>query len=306
MNDQEQAAILTLALMAASADGSQSAQEKSQLQALAALGGSVDLGALNQQLGGLTLAQVAQQLPDETTRHRAYEVALLVCNADGPANPPEEAFLTELRGALGLTASALLPLEANTRTLAVSAAAPRAPAPSSAQPSSDSALDDLILQQAMLTGALEVLPDSLASLAILPLQLRLVYQVGQHYGQELDSDQVKDLAGTLGVGAAAQMVEGVVRKVLGGLASGLLGGFLGGATGLAAGATVSFVATYALGHVAKRYYAQGRRLSADDLRALFARFQGEAQGMLPRVQNQIQGLAGRLNVQDIIQELRPR
>ena len=306
MNDQEQAAVLTLALMAASADGSQSAEEKSQLQALAALGAPVDLAALNQQLAHLTLAQVAQQLPDETTRHRAYEVALLVCNADGPANPPEDAFLAELRGALGLTPSALLPLEANTRTLAVAAAAPPAPASSPAQPSSDSALDDVILQQAMLTGALEVLPDSLASLAILPLQLRLVYQVGQHYGQELDADQVKDLAGTLGIGAAAQMVEGVVRKVLGGLASGLLGGFLGGATGLAAGATVSFAATYALGHVAKRYYAQGRRLSADDLRALFVRFQGEAQGMLPRVQNQIQGLAGRLNVQDIIQELRPR
>jgi uncharacterized protein (DUF697 family)/tellurite resistance protein len=306
MTDQEQAAVLTLALMAASADGSQSAEEKSQLQALAALGAPVDLAALNQQLAHLTLAQVAQQLPDETTRHRAYEVALLVCNADGPANPPEDAFLAELRGALGLTPSALLPLEANTRTLAVAAAAPPAPASSPAQPSSDSALDDVILQQAMLTGALEVLPDSLASLAILPLQLRLVYQVGQHYGQELDADQVKDLAGTLGIGAAAQMVEGVVRKVLGGLASGLLGGFLGGATGLAAGATVSFAATYALGHVAKRYYAQGRRLSADDLRALFVRFQGEAQGMLPRVQNQIQGLAGRLNVQDIIQELRPR
>ena len=306
MNDQEQAAVLTLALMAASADGSQSAQEKSQLQALAALGAPVDLAALNQQLAHLTLAQVAQQLPDETTRHRAYEVALLVCNADGPANPPEEAFLAELRGALGLTPSALLPLEAKARTLAVAAAAPPAPASSPAQPSSDSALDDVILQQAMLTGALEVLPDSLAGLAILPLQLRLVYQVGQHYGQELDADQVKDLAGTLGIGAAAQMVEGVVRKVLGGLASGLLGGFLGGATGLAAGATVSFAATYALGHVAKRYYAQGRRLSADDLQALFVRFQGEAQGMLPRVQNQIQGLAGRLNVQDIIQELRPR
>ena len=306
MTDQEQAAVLTLALMAASADGSQSAEEKSQLQALAALGAPVDLAALNQQLAHLTLAQVAQQLPDETTRHRAYEVALLVCNADGPANPPEDAFLAELRGALGLTPSALLPLEANTRTLAVAAAAPPAPTSSPAQPSSDSALDDVILQQAMLTGALEVLPDSLASLAILPLQLRLVYQVGQHYGQELDADQVKDLAGTLGIGAAAQMVEGVVRKVLGGLASGLLGGFLGGATGLAAGATVSFAATYALGHVAKRYYAQGRRLSADDLRALFVRFQGEAQGMLPRVQNQIQGLAGRLNVQDIIQELRPR
>jgi uncharacterized protein (DUF697 family) len=128
--------------------------------------------------------------------------------------------------------------------------------------------------------------------------------VGQHYGQELDANQVKDLAGTLGVGAAAQMVEGVVRKVLGGLASGVLGGLLGGATGLAAGAAVSFASTYALGHAAKQYYAQGRRLSSDDLRALFVRFQAEAQGLLPRVQGQIQSMAGRLNLQDIIQQVR--
>jgi uncharacterized protein (DUF697 family)/tellurite resistance protein len=308
MNDEEQAAVLTIALMAAGADGSQSAQEKAQLQALAALGAPVDLGAIGQQLatGQLTLAELARRLPDETLRHRAYEVALLVCNADGPANPKEDSFLAELRTALGLTPSALQPLEASTRGLATAAATPPPAVAASVRPTSDAALDDTILQQAMLTGALEVLPDSLASMAILPLQLRLVYQVGQHYGQALDANQVQDLAGTLGIGAAAQMVEGVVRKVLGGLASGFLGGLLGGATGLAAGATVSFAATYALGHVAKQYYAQGRRLSAEDLRALFLRFQEEARGMLPRVQSQIQGMAGRLNVQDVIHELRPR
>ena len=155
-------------------------------------------------------------------------------------------------------------------------------------------------------GDEEILPDQLASLAILPLQLRLVYLVGQQYGQALDAGQVKDLAGTLGIGAAAQMVEGVVRNVLGRLASGALGGLFGGATGLAAGAAVSFASTYALGHAAKQYYAQGRNLSADDLRALFVRFQGEAKGLLPKVQGQIQSLAGGLNLQDVIQQFRPR
>ena len=135
----------------------------------------------------------------------------------------------------------------------------------------------------MLTAALELLPDRLANVAILPLQLRLVYEIGQRHGQQLDANQVKDLAGTFGLGAAAQVVEGLVRKVLGGVASGLLGGLLGGATGLAAGAAVTFAATYALGHAAEQYYAQGRKLSAEDLRALFTRFQGEAQALLPQV-----------------------
>ena len=308
MNNQEQTAIVTLALMAAAADGSQSTQEQAQLRAVAARGTPVDFDALDRQIasGELKLTDVAAQFTNDAARHRAYEAALVVCNADGPANPAEEKFLLELQTALGLTPSALQPLELGTRALAAAATkAPPTVATSERLPVNET-LDDAILKQAMLAGALEILPDSLASLAILPVQLRLVYLVGQQYGQQLDANQVKDLAGTLGIGAAAQMVEGVVRKVLGGLTSGVLGGLLGGATGLAAGATVSFASTYALGHVAKQYYAQGRRLSAEDLRALFVRFQGEAKGLLPKVQEQIQKLAGSLNVQDVVQQLRLR
>jgi uncharacterized protein (DUF697 family) len=128
--------------------------------------------------------------------------------------------------------------------------------------------------------------------------------VGQKYGQQLDANQVKDLAGTFGLGAAAQMVEGMVRKVLGGVASGLLGGLLGGATGVAAGAAVTFAATYALGHAAKQYYAQGRKLSPEDLRALFTRFQGEAQALLPQVQGQINSLAQQVKLPDVLAQLR--
>jgi uncharacterized protein (DUF697 family)/tellurite resistance protein len=307
MTDKEQAAVVSIALMAAGADGSQSAQEQSQLHAVAAGGAPVDVEAIGRQVatGQLTLADVAKELSDDAARHRAYEAALLVCNADGPANPAELRFLSELQTALGLTATALQALEHGTHALATAAAAP-VPGVTVDRPASDAALDDVILKQAMLTGALEVLPEQLASLAIVPLQLRLVYVVGQHYGQALDANQVKDLAGTLGIGAAAQMVEGVVRNVLGRLVSGALGGLLGGATGLAAGAAVAFASTYALGHVAKQYYAQGRTLSTEDLRALFVRFQGEARGLLPKVQGQIQSLAGSLNLQDVVQQFRPR
>jgi uncharacterized protein (DUF697 family)/tellurite resistance protein len=307
MTDKEQAAVVTIALMAAGADGSQSAQEQSQLHAVTAAGAQVDVEAIGRQVatGQLNLADVVTGLSDDAARHRAYEAALLVCNADGPANPAEQRFLGELQTVLGLTAAALQPLEHGTHALATAAAVP-VPGAAAGRLSSDAALDDVILKQAMLTGALEVLPDQLASLAILPLQLRLVYVVGQHYGQALDTNQVKDLAGTLGIGVAAQMVEGVIRNVLGRLVSGALGGLLGGATGLAAGAAVSFASTYALGHVAKQYYAQGRALSTADLRALFVRFQGEAKGLLPKVQEQILSLAGSLNLQDVVQQFRPR
>jgi len=306
MNSQEQAAVVAVAMLAAAADGTQSPAERAQLESLAASAGITDLEGVAQQMaaGRLRLADVARRLGDDAARWRAYETALLVCNADGPANEREQAFLVELRSALGLAPAATRTTEDDLGALARVPVS--GPAGTGAGVASEAALDDVILQQAMLTGALEILPDGLASLAILPLQLRLVYQVGQHSGRSLDMDQVKDLAGTLGIGAAAQLVEGVVRKVLGGLTGGLLGGALGGATGVAAGAAVSFATTYALGHVAKQYYAQGRQLSAEDLRALFARFQEDARGILPRVQAQIRRLSETLNVQELVDQLRPR
>jgi len=307
MNSQDQTAAVTLAMLAAAADGSQSPAEQAQLATFAAKAGVSDLRAVAKQIaaGQVTLRDVAGRFSDDDARREAYEIALLVCSADGPANEKEQAFLAELRAALGIGAADLRSTEQGVRALVTVPVAPAGAAASGAT-GSEAALDETILQQAMLTGALEILPDRLANLAILPLQLRLVYQVGQHYGQSLDAGQIKDLAGTLGIGAAAQLVEGMVRKVLGGLTGGLLGGVLGGATGLAAGAAVSFAATYALGHVAKQYYAQGRKLSAEDLRSLFARFQEDARGLLPRVQDQIRRLAGTLNLQEVVDQLRPR
>ena len=168
------------------------------------------------------------------------------------------------------------------------------------QPPAETSPDDFILKQAMLAGALELLPEKLANLAILPLQLRLVYQIGKRHGQELNLDQVKDLGAALGIGVGAQALEGVVRQTLGGLAGGLFGGMLGGATGLAAGAAVTFASTYALGHVAQQYYAQGRKLSADDLKALFARFQQEAKDLFPKVEEKIKTEAKTLDLQRLL------
>lgn len=164
----------------------------------------------------------------------------------------------------------------------------------------------MILDQAILTAALEVLPDRLSNMAILPLQLRMVYTIGQRYGQQMNAAQVKDLAATFGIGAAAQFMESIVRKTLGGLAGGLLGGMLGGATGMAAGATVSFAATYALGHAAAQYYAQGRSLSAADMKALFTRFQKEAETVFPKVQDRVQTVAKGTNLQSVLGTLRGR
>jgi uncharacterized protein (DUF697 family) len=109
-----------------------------------------------------------------------------------------------------------------------------------------------------------------------PLQIRLVYQVGKQHGFELDRQHVIDFLGVAGVGLASQVIERFARQAAAGILGKLAGGFLGGVGGTAAGAGMSFATTYALGHAAKRYYAGGRQLSAVEVKGLFATLLGRA------------------------------
>jgi uncharacterized protein (DUF697 family)/tellurite resistance protein len=290
MTESEQQAIITVALLATMADGRAVPAEKTALEAALGRVGGANLDAVARKVsaGQIGVTDVAGDLVSDESRRLAYQTAVAICHADGPPNPSETAFLGELRNALGLPEEPAPVPEVGTLP-------PRA---------SPAALDELILKQAMIAAALELLPDQLANIAIIPVQLRMVYQIGQHHGQQLDASQVKDLAATLGLGVTAQVLEDVVRKTLGGLAKGIFGGLVGGATGLAAGAAVTFASTYALGHVAKQYYAQGRKLSAEDLRALFARFQEDAKTIFPKVQEQIQTQAQSLNLQSLLGGMR--
>ena len=302
MNTTDHAPLIAIAMLAARADGSTAGAEQQAVQAVVDRLGSPDVSRLAQQVAGgqLRVADLASRLSDDEARRTAYEGAVAICRADGVMNDSEQAFLEELRNALGLDADDVADVG---RTAGALADAPVVEVHTGAPPAGT--LDEFILQQSILTGALEVLPDRLANLAILPLQLRLVYQIGQRRGQKLDVNQVKDLAATLGLGAAAQGVEGVVMKLVGGVAGGLLGGLVGGAARIATSAVITFSATYALGHTADQYYLQGRRLSAADLKALFERFQQDAKTIYPKVEEQVRAKAGSLNLQSLLGSLRP-
>ncbi|MBA3919089.1 MAG: GTPase [Gemmatimonas sp.] len=296
----EARAIVAIGTLAAMADGSHDPDERAQLNTAARALGLDDAESViaRATAGELSPASLAADLSSPASRQLAYDTAVAICQANGWRNPSESAFLRELAVTLGAdtapAARAAAGLEAvNTRT------EKEQEDHATSGPAAPSVLDQHILDQAILTAALELLPDRLANLGILPLQLRLVQRVGQHHGQTLDASQVKDLAAALGIGAAAQVLEKVVRRSLGGLAGGLLGGALGGmlggtagqAAGVASGMAVTFAATYALGHAADQYYAQGRQLSTADLKALFTRFTDEAQTIFPRVEQRIRDLA---------------
>ncbi len=301
--------IITIAAQAAVVDGKKSTLELEQIAAAASRLGLPNADAVVQRAAEAPgdIKSLAAALSNDSARRAAYEIAVAVCNADGVADAREIAFLQELSSTIGTdVGTAEMSAIASVATLTGQVMPPPVPSTATAQPPSPGELDAMILDQAILTAALEVLPDRLSNMAIVPLQLRMVYTIGQRYGQQMNASQVKDLAATFGIGAAAQFMESIVRKTFGGLAGGLLGGMLGGASGMAAGATVSFGATYALGHAATQYYAQGRSLSSADMKALFTRFQKEAETIFPKVQERVQSVAKSTNLQSVLGTLRAR
>lgn len=307
MTPSETKAIVTLSLLAAFVDGEKHERERVEIKRIAeglSQADGVNLPTIYQDvlMKRVSLASVAGELKSAESRQLAYEMAVCMCDADGVQSEPERLFLMDVRSSLGLDASAAqfsqraediaaaVPAAvAATGATAVAAAAPAAPqAPDSTE------LDRAILNAAILNGALELLPETLSTMAIIPLQMKLVYRIGQAHGYQLDTGHIKDFLATVGVGLTSQYLEQAGRKLLGGLLGKVGGGLLGGLGKQAVSSGMSFASTYALGHVAKRYYAGGRTLSTQMLKDAFSNVVKEGQGLqtqyLPAIQERARTL----------------
>ncbi len=305
MTEQERKAVLTACLMAAFADGSKHDRERAEIRNIAdALGneGGINVAALLQEvlLKRASVATLAAALTSAESRQLAYEMAVGVCDADGAQSAAEREFLDSLRDALGLdrAASAQFTTQAESLAEASVAAAP-ATTTIAASTLTREAMDKIILDAAILNGAIELLPESLSTMAIIPLQMRLVYRIGQSYGYELDRGHIKDFLATAGVGLTSQYLEQAGRKLLGGVLKSIGGSLLGGLGKQAVSSGMSFASTWALGHVARHYYAGGRTLDTQMLRQSFNDMLGEARNLqtryLPQMQSQARTLdAGKL------------
>lgn len=270
--EQERKAVLTACLMAAFADGNKHERERNEIRNIAeTLAGeaSINLSALVQDvlLKRASLPALAAALSTPQSRQLAYEMAVCVCDADGAQTPAERDFLAALCGALGTDTGAAELFAAEAEKVAEVPVAPVTPV-AAASTMSREEMDKVILDAAILNGAIELLPESLATMAIIPLQMKLVYRIGKSYGYELDRGHIKDFLATAGVGLISQYLEQAGRK--------LLGGLLGGLGKQAVSSGMSFASTYALGHVARHYYAGDRTLNAQMLRDAFSDMLGEA------------------------------
>ena len=297
MTESEKKAVLTVSLMAAFADGAKHEREREEVRRIAeglATEG-LNLPSLYQDvlMKRVSLPAVLAELKGTEAQHLAYEMAVCVCDADGAQTEPERRFLESLRAAFGMPADAGREFDRMADSLATAPLAAAAPM-AAGKGVDEHELDRAILDAAIVNGALELLPETLSTMAIIPLQMKLVYGIGKAYGYELDSGHVKDFLATAGVGLTSQYLEQAGRKLLGGLLGSIGGGLARGLGRQAASSGMSFASTYALGHVAKRYYAGGRTLSAAMLREAFESIVGEGQALrgeyLPAIQEKARSL----------------
>ena len=338
MSESRNRAILTIALFAAFADDEKQESEREEIRRIAdaladeSLGDEApDLRRLYQDvlLKRATLENSVAELSDAGERHLAYEMAVGVCDADGRMSTTERAFLDRLKTLMGMPSAESEQIEHEAEQIVelTEAAAPAAtavaltPAAAPAEASESAselaskptqnlttvdseAQDKRILNYSILNGALELLPQSWASMAIIPLQIKMVYRIGKDYGVELDRGHIKEFLATLGVGMTSQYIEQFGRKLIGGLFRKSLGRSMGRIGRSATGVAFSFATTYALGQVAKRYYAGGRQMSTELLKQTFDETLGSAKQMQAEYVPQIEQRANNLSMNEVMSMVR--
>lgn len=323
-------ALYTVCLLAAFADGGASDEERKELKQIgeSILPPEMHPAALFQQVllrqTDSRKATLALDAPE--WRQLAYEMAICVCEADGVTGPAEKTFLRDLAADLNLSApqAEAAVAEADAVTAAPIEAIDPEILPSLPQsfPSGPPALptsgpakeevDSLVLRFAILNGALELLPETLSTMAIVPLQMKLVHSVGQLHGVDLDRRHLGEFLAAAGIGGTSQIVEGFARKLIGGLAGklgkqvlGKTAGSLGkSATNQLTSSAFSFASTYAIGHLAHRYYTNGRSWAGLDAKKVIENLKTDAQELHARYLPQIQQEAGKLNVQKVMAMVR--
>jgi uncharacterized protein (DUF697 family)/tellurite resistance protein len=322
---EEQKSILTIGLFAALADGNKGDAEREEIRRMAeSLADGEDRADLSRLVQDVLLKRVQLQsatsvLTDNGQRQLAYEMAVCVCDADGRQTDAEKRFLGDLKQQLQLTAQQTNTFDkqadevvdlAEVAVPAVPAVPAAIGAATAALPAApqvpDAELDKSILNYALLNGALELLPQSWASMAIIPMQVKMVYAIGKAHGVELDQGHIKEFIAAVGVGLTSQYLEQFGRKLLGGLLGKVAGKTIGKIGGAATGMAFSFATTYALGQVAKRYYGGGRSMNTAVLQNTFQSLLSPAKQMQAQYLPQIRQKAAGLDAMQIMTMLRSK
>jgi tellurite resistance protein len=283
MNEQETRSILTVALMAAFADGMKDDTEREAVKRVAESLGSdagIDLTGLYRDvlLSKPDLAVVAGTLQSPGARQLAYEMAVGVCEADGSRGPAESEFLARLAAALGLATAAAAEVQKGADELS---GQPLPPAPAALSrercrqgpcPTPRWTSPERIDHQCGARAARDACLDGDHPVADAARASHRPF-----VRHEMDMSNAKDFVATLGVGLTGQYLEQFGRKLFGGLLGGL-GGSLGRGVGRQAASSGDLRDDLCDRPRRQRYYAAGRTIDAATLKQTFLSMVNEAKG----------------------------
>lgn len=250
--DRKSLAQFRVLVALAKADGTLDDAEREALSAM--------LGDRAGALGELTTEQadVAAELEqlDEDDRKRLYQSAFALAYADGNASVHEVSMLKQilpdpgehstLGQVLGETLDTLVP----GRIVATADPMQR-----------EMEITEDILKYSALAAVAGAMPlpgvGIIADLAVIAIQTKMVHDIGQHWGHNMDRAAIRAFIGSVAGSAGLRIAINNLSRFVPGWGS-------------AVGATTSFAATYALGIVAQRYFEAGRGLDESELKSLFA------------------------------------
>jgi uncharacterized protein (DUF697 family)/tellurite resistance protein len=300
-NSSNSDALLAICLFAAFSDGEHSDSERAEISRIAEELESENLAVISRKIlmGKISIESVVSGLDSEQNRLLAYEMARAICEAGGSISAPEQEFLTRLRQALALSPSDSKGVDDEVDAVSL--------APISSEVVGGvSEVDNssMILKYAILNGALEILPETFATMAIIPMQMKMVYRIGKAHGVEQDRALIKEFLATAGVGIGSQVAEGFARKLMAGFGKKVGGNLAGKIASQATGSAFSFASTYAIGHVAEKYHRGGRRLAGAEVKGLFKTLSDQAKGLHAQHLPAIQERAKTLNAASILAMVR--
>ena len=257
MTEQEAVASLKILVAVAQADGQIHDEERNSI--VAALEGiTLPEGATADTLIASKIDVNAElaKLTSPDARAEIWKSAFAMANADGSCSPEEQKVLDDIAAKTAVTKEQQsffkkLMTEGKDTVL----------------PSNIKKIDDPekrgkevrndILKHSALTAILGAFPlPVVGEIAVLGIQLKMIRDIGQYWGHTVDRNAAKSMLYGLGLGTGARMAVNSLAKLVPGWGS-------------AVGATTSFAATFALGKVMEKFFAEDAKGDVASLKTYF-------------------------------------
>ena len=266
MTIRENEAIASLKILAAvaRADGSVHNDERKSLAAaldVVELETPVKIEDLLGSDDGIDVSAELKKLESPEAREQIYRSAFFMAYADGSCTKEEQSVLDLIAAETGVTAEQRQSLE----RLFVPAVQRTSLLPTKAKAIADpeqraSVVTREILKYAALSAVLGAFPiPGLAiatDLGVIALQVKMVRDIGQYWGNVVDRNRAKSMLYGMGLGTGARLAVNNLAKLLPGWGS-------------AVGATTSFASTYALGKVMEKFFAADAKADLSTLKDEF-------------------------------------